>query len=192
MVKHTYFLLYICCMCSLIALLVHPLNLSILYISYCNIPDPYFCIRAMCSLAACFHNAECFIILSQVFQLDRKGKEPIRSDGHCGNVPIWTDFSCLIRRLWENSQIIEGFMFRQSQCTDRHKTSVLTCTYSAGALIRRVCKFSVCKFASASSGKENENILDAVLRKTKHEMNTNVTRAKCSVFELLYTFYLFI
>ena len=75
---------------------------------------------------------------------------------------------------------------------DRHKTSVLTCTYSAGALIRRVCKFSVCKFASASSGKENENILDAVLRKTKHEMNTNVTKAKCSVFELLYTFYLFI
>ena len=67
MVKHTYFLLYICCMCSLIALLVHPLNLSILYISYCNIPDPYFCIRAMCSLAACFHNAECFIILSHVF-----------------------------------------------------------------------------------------------------------------------------
>ena len=67
-------------------------------------------------------------------------------------------------------------MFRQSQCTDRHKTSVLTCTYSAGALIRRVCKFSVRKFASASSGKENENILDAVLRKTKHEMNTNVTK----------------
>ena len=83
-------------------------------------------------------------------------------------------------------------MFRQSQWTDRHKTSVLTCTYSAGALIRRVCKFSVCKFASASSGKENGNILDAVLRKTTHEMNTNVTKANCSVFDLLYTFYLFI